>query len=253
MDYRAALICGIDLPIPECQLIAHQPSISEIAFVGEADFFIGVQALCLYKSMFIEDKTLSDDITNFQIFMTIMMDKESKKQKDAVNKVLKLCFPEYKILITPNSLIFTQVKQEDQPQEQKQQIPSIMVDEKNFESLQIILRKIFCMKDGPMDQQAFNPGNAKAQEIAKKLMRGRDRIAAEKGGSNSSVFSQYISILTVGLNSMSMQDLTKLTMFQLYDLIDRYNLYVKWDLDIRARLAGAKPKEESDNWMKNIH
>lgn len=242
MDYRAALICGIDLPIPECQLVAHQPTISEIAFIGEADFFIGVQALCLYKSMFVEDKTLSDDITNFQIFMTIMMDKESKKQKNAVNMVLKLCFPEYKILITPNSLIFNK---EGQSQ--------IMIDEKNFESLQVILRKIFCMKDGPMDQQAFNPGNAKAQEIAKKLMRGRDRIAAEKGGSNSSVFSQYISILTVGLSSMSMQDLTKLTMFQLYDLIDRYNLYVKWDLDIRARLAGAKPKEESDNWMKNIH
>ena len=242
MDYRAALICGIDLPIPECQLIAHQPSISEIAFVGEADFFIGVQALCLYKSMFIEDKTLSDDITNFQIFMTIMMDKESKKQKNAVNMVLKLCFPDYKILITPNSLIFNKEGQS-----------GIMIDEKNFESLQAILRKIFCMKDGPMDQQAFNPGNAKAQEIARKLMRGRDRIAAERGGSNSSVFSQYISILTVGLSSMSMQDLTKLTMFQLYDLIDRYNLYVKWDLDIRARLAGAKPKEESDNWMKNIH
>ena len=242
MDYRAALICGIDLPIPECQLVAHQPSISEIAFIGEADFFIGVQALCLYKSMFVEDKTLTDDITNFQIFMTIMMDKESKKQKNAVNMVLKLCFPDYKVLITPNSLIFNKEGQS-----------GIIVDEKNFEPLQDILRKIFCMKDGPMDQQAFNPGNAKAQEIAKKLMRGRDRIAAERGGSNSSVFSQYISILTVGLSSMSMQDLTKLTMFQLYDLIDRYNLYVKWDLDIRARLAGAKPKEESDNWMKNIH
>ena len=242
MDYRAALICGIDLPIPECQLVAHQPTISEIAFIGEADFFIGVQALCLYKSMFVEDKTLSDDITNFQIFMTIMMDKESKKQKNAVNMVLKLCFPDYKILITPNSLIFNKEGQS-----------GIIIDEKNFESLQAIFRKIFCMKDGPMDQQAFNPGNAKAQEIAKKLMRGRDRIAAERGGSNSSVFSQYISILAVGLSSMSMQDLTKLTMFQLYDLIDRYNLYVKWDLDIRARLAGAKPKEESDNWMKNIH
>ena len=242
MDYRAALICGIDLPIPECQLVVHQPTISEIAFIGEADFFIGVQALCLYKSMFVEDKTLSDDITNFQIFMTIMMDKESKKQKNAVNMVLKLCFPEYKVLITPNSLIFNKEGQS-----------GIIVDEKNFEPLQDILRKIFCMKDGPMDQQAFNPGNAKAQEIAKKLMRGRDRIAAERGGSNSSVFSQYISILTVGLSSMSMQDLTKLTMFQLYDLIDRYNLYIKWDLDIRARLAGAKPKEESDNWMKNIH
>jgi hypothetical protein len=65
--------------------------------------------------------------------------------------VLKLCFPDYKILITPNSLIFNKEGQS-----------GIMIDEKNFESLQVILRKIFCMKDGPMDQQAFNPGNAKA-------------------------------------------------------------------------------------------
>lgn len=242
MDKRLALMCGTDIPVPECQIFIHQPTIKEIALVGESDFFSGIQCLCLNKSMFVKDERDLANITNFQIFMTIMMDKESKKQKNAVNMVLKLCFPEYKILITPNSLIFNK---EGQSQ--------IMIDEKNFDSLQSILRKIFCMKDGPMDQQAFNPGNAKAQEIAKKLMRGRDRIAAERGGSNSSVFSQYISILTVGLSSMSMQDLTKLTMFQLYDLIDRYNLYVKWDLDIRARLAGAKPKEESDNWMKNIH
>ena len=31
-------------------------------------------------------------------------------------------------------------------------------------------------------------------------MRGRDRIAKEKGGSNSSVVTQYLSILTVGLH-----------------------------------------------------
>jgi hypothetical protein len=30
-----------------------------------------------------------------------------------------------------------------------------------------------------MDQQAFNPANAKAKEIADKLMRGRKRIAAQ--------------------------------------------------------------------------
>ena len=242
MDYRAALICGIDLPIPECQLVAHQPSISEIAFIGEADFFIGVQALCLYKSMFVEDKTLSDDITNFQIFMTIMMDKESKKQKNAVNMVLKLCFPDYKILITPNSLIFNKEGQS-----------GIMIDEKNFESLQAILRKIFCMKDGPMDQQAFNPANEKAREIAQKLMRGRERIAAQNGSSNTSVFSQYLSVLTVGLSSMSIQDMADLTIYQLYDLVERFNLYLAWDLDIRSRLAGGKPDKHPDNWMKNIH
>jgi hypothetical protein len=48
---------------------------------------------------------------------------------------------------------------------------------------------IFCSKNGPMDQQAFNPANDKAKEIAEKLMRGRQRIAEENGSSNASVFS----------------------------------------------------------------
>ena len=45
--------------------------------------------------------------------------------------VLKLCFPEYKVLITPNSLIFNKEGQS-----------GIIVDEKNFESLQNILQII---------------------------------------------------------------------------------------------------------------
>jgi hypothetical protein len=33
-----------------------------------------------------------------------------------------------------------------------------------------------------------------------------------------------------------------LTMYQMYDLIERYSLYVNWDIDIRSRLAGGKPE-----------
>ena len=97
------------------------------------------------------------------------------------------------------------------------------------------------MKTCPMDQATFNPVNAKARDIAEKLMRGRARVAAEKGQSNSSIFSQYLSMLVVGLGSMSLQDATNLTMYQLYDLIERYMLYINWDMDIRCRLAGGKP------------
>ena len=66
-------------------------------------------------------------------------------------------------------------------------------------------------------------------------------MADEKGGSNASIFSQYLSILTVGLNSMSLQDAMDLTIFQLYDLVERYRLYIDLDIDIRSRLAGGKP------------
>lgn len=242
MDYRLSLICGTDMLIPECNLVAHQPRIKEISFIGESDFFIGAQTLCLHKTMFIEDKTILDSINNFQIFMTIMLQDETKDKKANILNVLNLLFPSYKVNVTPNSLLFI-----------KEGIPPITVDGNNFEALQEVLRLIFCMHNGPMDQQAFNPANDKAREIAQKLMRGRQRVAAQNGNSNVSVFSQYMSILTIGLGSMSLQDLTNLTMFQLYDLMERYTLYTAWDLDVRQRLAGGKPEGTPDNWMKNIH
>ena len=33
-DLRFPLIAGIDIPIPECKLILHQPKIKEIAFLN---------------------------------------------------------------------------------------------------------------------------------------------------------------------------------------------------------------------------
>jgi hypothetical protein len=52
---------------------------------------------------------------------------------------------------------------------------------------------------------------------------------------------------------MSLTDCLNLTVYQLYDLIERYGLYISWDLDIRSRLAGGKPDSKPDDWMKNIH
>ena len=103
-----------------------------------------------------------------------------------------------------------------------------------------------------MDQRAFNPANDKAREIAEKLMRGRQRVAAQNGSANTSIFSLYLSILSIGL-PMPVTDLVNCTMFQLYDLMERYSLYMNWDLDVRTRLAGGKPNSQPDNWLKNIH
>ena len=83
-------------------------------------------------------------------------------------------------------------------------------------------------------------------------MRGRERIAAEQNNNNSSIFSQYISILSIGVG-YNVKDLIQLTVFQLYDLVERYHLWVNWDLDVRIRIGGGKPDDKPDNWMKNIH
>ena len=240
-DFRLALMCGIDIPIPEIQVAIHQPKIKEIALIGEADFFIAVQCLNINKDLLRQDKTLLQNTNNFQIFMTIMSEKETKDKKFATQQLLSLLFPSYNVMITPRSILL------------QGETTSHIIDDNNFDAFQKVVKQIFCVANKNNQQAGFNPANDKAREIAEKLMRGRQRVAEKNGSANTSVFSQYLSILTVGLSSMSLQELMELTIFQLYDLVERNQLYISWDIDIRSRLAGAKPDDRPDNWMKNIH
>ena len=240
-DYKLALATGVDIPIPELQTVVHQPTILEVSMMGEKNFFVGIQLLCIQKTMYIEDENLLANTTNFQIFMTMINEKQIADKKEAVIQVLTLIFPNAQIIFTPRSLII------------KQGEINSTIDEGNFEVLQIVLQDMFCLNK--TDQGTFNPANKKAKEIADKLMKARQKVAAVKAKEQGdvSMFGQYLSILTVGLGSMTLKDCMNLTMFQIYDLVERYTLYINWDIDIRSRMAGAKGDKPVENWMKNIH
>ena len=243
MDYTLGLMCGIDLPVPFLETTIHQPTLKEIALIGEQDFFIGVQCLCFYKSMFTQDKNVLLNGSNFHIFMTIISEKTAKDKKVAVQQLLTLLFPHKQVMITPRSILLNSSDTEPK-----------YIDDENFEALQEILRLIFCSKESSQDAQTYNPGDARAKEIAEKLMRGRQRVAELKGGSGSSVFAQYLSVLSIGLGK-SPRELDSLTMFQLYDLMERYQLKTSWDIDIKVRTSGfgSSSKKQIENWMKSIH
>lgn len=234
-------MCGTDIPIPQIQGIIHQPKIKEIALMGESEFFVAIQCLNINKNLIDQDKTPLQISNNFQIFMTIMQQEEAKDKKEAVKSLLELLFPNYKPMFLPRSLALS-----------KKDFPNITIDENNFNSLQNVIQQIFCLSNQKNQQAGFNPANEKAKEIAEKLMRGRQRVAELNGSANASIFTQYLSILSIGLQ-MPLNELINLTMFQIYDLVERYQLYISWDIDIRSRLAGAKPDDRPDNWMKNIH
>lgn len=241
-DYTMALMTGVDIAIPELQLTLHQPSIKEISMIGEQEFFIGIQVLTVKKNLYIQDEAVLAQTSNFQIFMTMINEKQMADKKSAVLQVLSLIIPKFKVVFTPRSMILNSPE------------VNITIDEDNFEFLQNVLIAQFCLSGS--GQESFNPKSKKAQEIAQKLMKARQKVAAQKAaenGSDKSMFNQYLSILTVGLSSMSLFDLMKLTMYQLYDLIERYMLYINWDIDIRSRMAGAKNDKPVENWMKQIH
>jgi hypothetical protein len=52
-----------------------------------------------------------------------------------------------------------------------------------------VLRKVYCLDSDSASKESFNPADAKAEEIAAKLKRGRERIAAEKGEDRGSMIS----------------------------------------------------------------
>ena len=241
-DYRLGLATGIDLPIPELQTVIHQPSILEISYLGEKDFLTGVQLLSLNKSMYAGDAALLENTSNFQILMSILQEKQiDAQQRESVKAVLRMLFPQYAVLFTPRSIVLNSSES------------NVTIDEGNFQVLQDLIGQMFCLSK--TDAQTFNPANAKAKEIADKLMRARQKVAKAKEaeGGSGSMFGQYLSIITVGVNSMNLKDTMALTMYQLYDLVERYSLYMNWDIDIRGRMAGAKNDKPIENWMKNIH
>ena len=120
-DYQLALMCGIDIPLPEFQLILHQPTIKEIAYLGEDNFFSALTYLCLNKNSLITDKKLQSEVTNFQVLMEVLKDPKIKEIKQNILLLFKILFQDYKTIMTPNSIIFTSSQ------------GNVMIDSENFD------------------------------------------------------------------------------------------------------------------------
>ena len=193
------LFSGVDIPIPQCQLIVHQPTLKEISMIGERAFLSGVQILTIDKRLFKDEKGLSNT-TNFQIFMTIMNNQESQESKRMVLDALSLIIPNAKVTMTPRSLLLNQNGE------------MAIIDESNFGYLQDILRQVFCIKN---DADEFNTaGDKRAEEIVRKIKKGRAKIAQLKGDDVGSVYARYASSLSIGMR-IPLHDLLQYTIYQI--------------------------------------
>ena len=99
------LLSGNDIPFIPAQITIHQPTIREIAYIGEEQFFTGVQMLNFSKNILSEeDKMNLGDTTNFDILIAILRERNAvmQKNRNCVLMVLALMFPEYEINIENN-------------------------------------------------------------------------------------------------------------------------------------------------------
>ena len=96
--------------------------------------------------------------------MTIMTEQEAADRKKNVQDVCLLLFPNYQFIITPRGVVF---------REKKENGNLINIDENNFIFLQEKISMVSCFDRIIGNKDSFNPVDAKAKEIAEKLLRGR--------------------------------------------------------------------------------
>ena len=243
------LLSGNDIPFIAGQITIHPPTIKEIAYIGEEKFFKGLELLRISKdSLKVEDNSVLETLENFDIFMMILKDKNPATQEHSIyaQMVLAILFPNYCFQLTEEGIIFSEQKEDKFETVGK-------IDKNNFEEFGNILSQIFALKGKKGDKEDYNPANELAKKIADKMKRGRAQAAAAKGQdlSNIAIYSKYISILSVG-ERKDMNELFQYTVYQLLDEFQRFGLKMKYDMHIKAQLAGATDLGEIEDWMKDL-
>ena len=237
------LLSGNDIPFPEAQLSIHQPTIKEIAYIGEENFYTGCEFLKFSKDKLNEeDRIHLESYSNFEVLMSIMREQNAVVQKNriCVMMVLSMLFPQYNITFEKEAILLKKDNEE------------YFINNNNFEEFKKILNIMFCLTGGNGEGE-YNPNGEISRRIAEKFNRRHQKLAEEKPAEHKiAILSRYISILTVG-QQKDINSLLQYTIYQLFDEFKRYELKVQYDTYFKARLAGAKDLKEVEDWMKDIH
>lgn len=241
------LLSGNDIPFPEARVTLHQPTLKEIAYIGETAFFVGCGFLNFSKNLLNEqDKTRLANIDDFDIFMSIIMNKQKDTQSSVENAmlVLTLIFPLYEISVRDNLLVLSKDNED------------FYIDRKTFPIFKQKIISMFNLEINQKEVANYNPSGNMAKRIAEKFKKRHEKLMqlekqALGDDKTISILQRYVSILAVGLQK-DLNDLMQYTVYQLLDEFQRYQLKLQWDAYIQAKMAGAKDLEEVDNWMIDL-
>ena len=239
------LISGNDIPFEEAQVIIHPPTLKEIAFIGEDNFYIGCEFLTFSKNrLSLADKEFHKDKTDLMVFIMLMKEPKMRDTAIAAEMVLTLLFPRYSISFEWDRIVL------------KEQELIHSINSKNFDTFKQILSTIFCLKTAGIKED-YNPAGSLAQKIADKFNKRKQKLAELKQNSNESsksisILSRYISILTTGMQK-DINSYMNYTIYQLFDEFKRFELKMRYDMHVKAQLAGAKDLPEVEDWTKDLY
>lgn len=231
------LFSGNDIPFTSSGVTIHHPTIKEIAYLGEDTFFTGYQMLIISKNILSqEDKVNLETLTNFDILIAILEERNAvmQKNRNCIQMVLMLLFPEYEITFTKKAIILKKENEESS------------LNSNNFEEFQDILKQMFSFGDTDGVPQDFNPDGPMAARIAEKLKKRHQVLAEKNPNDNFDIIGRYVSVISTGL-SIDINSVMNYTIYQLFDQIKRYELKTSYDLYVKGKFAGAQDTTEPEN------
>ena len=235
-------LSGNDIPFVEAQITIHQPTIKEIAYIGEEAFFTGCELINFSKNILSkEDKMNLENKTNFDILIAILKERNAvmQKNRNCVEMVLALIFPYYTIDISNDCII---LKKDEEIH---------LINNDNFESFKLIFNQMFSFSRE--DVRDYNPSGELARKIAEKFQKRHQKLAELKQDRKKiDILSRYVSVLAVGEHK-DINSLLNLSVYQLFDEFERFKLKMHYDVYLQAKMAGAKDLKEVEDWMKDIH
>ena len=242
MENELLLLSGNDIPFVEAQITIHQPTIREIAYIGEETFFTGCELINFSKNILPEqDKVNLENQTNFDILIAILRERNAvmQRNRNCLEMVLALIFPDYTIDISETSIVLGKENEYHD------------INNNNFEAFKQVFNSMFAFsKDETRD---YNPSGEVARRIAEKLKQRKQKLAElNEGQKKIDILSRYVSILTVAEHK-DMNLLLNLSVYQLFDEFERFKLKMNYDIYLQAKMAGAKDLKEVEDWMKDIH
>lgn len=231
------LLSGNDIPFIEANLTIHNPTLKEIGYVGEENFLNGYQLLCVSKNFLPEEgKVNLEAISNFDILIAILRERNAvmQKNRNCIQMVLMLLFPEYEITFTKKAIILKKENEESS------------LNSNNFEEFQDILKQMFSFGDTNGVPQDFNPDGPMAARIAEKLKKRHQVLAEKNPNDNFDIIGRYVSVISTGL-SIDINSVMNYTIYQLFDQIKRYELKTSYDLYVKGKFAGAQDTKEPED------
>ena len=263
------LMSGEDIPLTTSNIVIHHPTLQELVnvFLYEDNFLTGFEFLFFSKDKLNEEEQIIlQSLSDFEILLALLSQSEKSPMKIQLNflkqflftfltdddeaslnsfisnknflkQFLSLLFNQYEIKYNEEHIVLNKGKY------------TYIIDEQLFDDLKIIINQMFPFHRGNK-QVDFNPSSKRAKEIADKIKKGREKVAknkAKKEGAES-LFDKYISILSVGLQ-IPIKQLYKNTTYQLFNMFERYEKKITYDVHLKAQLAGATGMKDVDHWM----